>query len=240
VKLIATSTGEVRSNSNEKQSQGSTLGSKSSRRKRPRLDPSTDSTAGTETCSTSSKGDVRTSVETTEAETTSKPPQTPASSDQTGKSPTHTPTVTETTEPFATNDPLTSLPLDLLGEVLTLTCSTSDILSLARCNRHLWKTLTEPSAAFIWKKTRKVAIPEPMPDPPSTLPESTYASMVFDGGKCEVSETLLPTVQLKLYGLQICGNYTKEMYSSLAVKFRACLNVSLFINSSTTLCHCMM
>jgi hypothetical protein len=186
-----------RSDSDEKQSQGSTSGPKSSGRKKPRLDPST---AGTETTSTSSKGDVRTSAETTEAETTSKPPQTPASSDQTGKSPTHIPTTTETSlpEPFAINDPLTSLPLDLLGEVLTLTCSTNDVLSLARCNRHLWKTLTSPSAAFIWKKTRKVAIPEPMPDPPKTLPESTYASMVFDGGKCEVSETLLFNSQFSL------------------------------------------
>lgn len=173
----------VRSDSNEKQNQDSTS---ASRRKRPRLDPSTDSTAGEETCSASSKGDIRTSVE---AETASKPSQTPAPSAQTA-------TATDGTsipevEPFATNDPLTSLPLDLLGEVLILTRSTSDILSLSRCNKHLWKTLTAPSAAFIWKKTRKDAIPEPMPEPPSTLSEPTYASMVFDGGKCEVSETLL-------------------------------------------------
>jgi hypothetical protein len=96
------------------------------------------------------------------------------------------------------------------------------------------KTLTTPSAAFIWKKTRKVAVPEPMPDPPSTLPESTYAAMVFDGGKCEVSETLSFN-PLFLYGLQICGDYTKAMYSSFAVKFRVCHAVSLFVNSSFSL-----
>ncbi|KAF8628825.1 hypothetical protein AX15_003702 [Amanita polypyramis BW_CC] len=100
---------------------------------------------------------------------------------------------------------LTTLPLELLGEILVKTRSTRDILTVARCNRYLWKTLAAPSAAFLWKKTRQIALPESMPDPPSMLSEPAYASMMFDGGNCS-----------------FCGNYTREVYTSFALRLRLC------------------
>ncbi|KAK2464548.1 hypothetical protein APHAL10511_003406 [Amanita phalloides] len=106
---------------------------------------------------------------------------------------------------FPKVDVLASLPLELLGEVLVNTRSTNEVLQVARCSKHLWKTLTSPSATFIWKRTREFANPQPMPDPPSTLSERAYASMVFSTGKCE-----------------FCKSYTKEMYASFSLRLRIC------------------
>lgn len=139
--------------------------SSGSSRKSRRLDLQTEITAGKEDNATSG-----------------------SQSDQT-PSPKLTVAETNLTDP-SSRDLLTSLPLELLGEILIYTRSTKDILLVARCCKHLLKTLTGPSAVFIWKKTRRIALPKPMPDPPSVLSEYAYALMVYGDGKCEVSVTV--------------------------------------------------
>lgn len=119
--------------------------------------------------------------------------------------PSNVPTLDDSAHDTKPTDPLTFLPLELLREILVGTRSTRDVLAVARCNKHLWKTLTGPPADFIWKGTRQVAVPQPLPDPPSQLSETAYAAMVFDGGLCE-----------------ICEKYTKESYFLFALKFRIC------------------
>ena len=160
-------------------SSSESLNKSSSSSKRPRLDPS-------ETESTAQQGTLL-SIKTTEAKVPKVPKPLPGSSDP-NEDPTHISTAAAAeTRPFPSPDPLTSLPLELFGDILIHTRSTKDILHVARCSKRLWKTLCASSAAFVWKKTRRVAVPEPMPDPPSVLSECAYASMVFHGGKCEVS-----------------------------------------------------
>ena len=203
--------------SDEVQSSASLNKSFGSGRKRPRLDLLAESTA---------KKDI---INAAEAEVPEAPMLHPAGSpsDQT---PSHKSTAAETNlmSSFPDRDPLASLPVELLGEILIYTRSTKDVLRVARCSKHLWKTLTEPSSAFIWKKTRRIALPKPMPNPPSVLSEYAYALMVYGGGKCEVSGMTISrsTVQLKLYFDQICLNYTNEMYFSFTFKFRVCRDVS--------------
>ena len=142
-------------------------------------------------------------------------------------------------------DPLTTLPLELLGEILVRTRSTRDIITVALCSKHLRKTLTGSPAAFIWKRTRQVAVPDPLPDPPVSqrLSEHAYAVMVYGGGLCEVSHQLGPldqaydrhsAIDMKFCALfagydwwhQFCKVYTKEMYTSFALKLRICRSVS--------------
>lgn len=163
--------------SDEAQRLASLNKSSRSSRKSPRLDLSAQSTA---------RKDI---ANATEAKVPEAPKLHPASGSLSDQTPSDKSTATETNliDPFPSRDPLTSLPLELLGEILIHTRSTKDILRVTRCSKHFWKTLTAPSAAFIWKKARVIAFPIPMPDPPSVLSEYAYASMVYGGGKCEVS-----------------------------------------------------
>ncbi|KAF8637918.1 hypothetical protein AX17_002540 [Amanita inopinata Kibby_2008] len=103
-------------------------------------------------------------------------------------------------------DLLKLLPVELLTQVLIYSGSTRHILAVARCSKHLCQILVEPANAHIWRKTRRQHPICPMPDPPKGLTEPAYAAFVFDGGKCD-----------------ICQGYTKEMYSSFAIRFRVCM-----------------
>ena len=88
-------------------------------------------------------------------------------------------------------NPFLSLPLELLAEILILTESPKHILAVARSCKFLCATLLKPSSTFIWRTTRKICKPEALPEPFSTFTEVSYASFVFDGGRCEVSEIVL-------------------------------------------------
>lgn len=86
------------------------------------------------------------------------------------------------------DDLLMLLPVEVITQILINTRSTRDILAVARCSRHLCALLVDPSNASIWSTARKVSAEfNPMPDPPSGMPEPAYAALVFGGGKCEVS-----------------------------------------------------
>lgn len=81
---------------------------------------------------------------------------------------------------------ITTLPFELIAEVLIYTGSPKDVLAVARCCKYFCNTLLGSNSTFIWEKTRKICLPSPLPDPPSLFTESSYAAFVFDGGICEV------------------------------------------------------
>jgi hypothetical protein len=87
--------------------------------------------------------------------------------------------------------PFLNLPLELLAEILILTESPKHVLAVARSCKFLCATLLNPSSAFIWRIARKICKPEALPEPFSTFTEASYASFVFDSGRCEVSEIVL-------------------------------------------------
>lgn len=87
------------------------------------------------------------------------------------------------------DDLLMSLPVDIISQILIHTCSTRDVLAVARCSKYLSVMLVDPSNAAIWSSTRRNTgqnLYRGMPDPPSGMTEPAYAAFVFDGGKCEV------------------------------------------------------
>ncbi|CAL1699573.1 unnamed protein product [Somion occarium] len=97
------------------------------------------------------------------------------------------------------------MPLEILAEILSYTCSPRDVLALARCNKFFCHTLVQPSSAFIWKHARARCKPSPIPDPTPNYTEAAYASLIFDGGECEV-----------------CGNKTSDMLISFNIRLRLC------------------
>ncbi len=97
------------------------------------------------------------------------------------------PRVLDSTPPK--DDLLMLLPVDIISQILIHTCSTRDVLAVARCNKYLSVMLVDPSNATIWSSTRRntgQSLHRGMPDPPSGMTEPAYAAFVFDGGKCEV------------------------------------------------------
>lgn len=97
------------------------------------------------------------------------------------------PRVSDSTPPK--DDLLMSLPVDIISQILIHTCSTRDVLAVARCSKYLSVMLVDPSNAAIWSSTRRNTgqnLYRGMPDPPSGMTEPAYAAFVFDGGKCEV------------------------------------------------------
>ncbi|KAG1742455.1 hypothetical protein EDB19DRAFT_1701144 [Suillus lakei] len=100
----------------------------------------------------------------------------------------------------------TSLPLELLAEILTQTNSPRDVLSVARTSKLLCSALVcNPAADFIWRTVRKKCLPHALPDPTPNFSEAAYAAFVYDSGSCDV-----------------CKKDTNEFYASFATRIRLC------------------
>ena len=78
------------------------------------------------------------------------------------------------------------IPLEILAEVLSYVNSPKDVLSVARCSKHLCATLLNPSNVIIWRRARHHCVVSGLPAPPPGWSESAYAAFVFDEGHCYV------------------------------------------------------
>jgi len=108
---------------------------------------------------------------------------------------------------------LTTLPIEILAEILLNTCSPPTVLAVSRTCSFLYRSLAQnPAASFIWRGVRKTCAPVPLPDPGESWKksEADYAAFVFSGGVCEV-----------------CRKPTRAMYTSFSAQIRLCGNVSV-------------
>ncbi|KAH7886960.1 hypothetical protein F5I97DRAFT_1807945 [Phlebopus sp. FC_14] len=108
---------------------------------------------------------------------------------------------------------LTTLPLEILAEVLLHTHSPPTVLAVSRTSSYLFRTLVlNPAASFIWRGVRKTCKPSPLPEPGDKWrgSEAQYAAFVFDAGVCEV-----------------CKKRVRAMYVSFATRLRLCSSVSV-------------
>jgi hypothetical protein len=78
------------------------------------------------------------------------------------------------------------IPLEILAEVLSYVNSPKDVLSVARCSKHLCATLLNPSNVIIWHRARRHCVVPDLPPPLPGWSESAYAAFVFDEGHCYV------------------------------------------------------
>ena len=78
------------------------------------------------------------------------------------------------------------IPLEILAEVLSYVNSPKEVLSVARCSKHLCATLLNPSNVMIWRHARSNCVVPDLPPPPPGWSESAYAAFVFDEGHCLV------------------------------------------------------
>ena len=89
-------------------------------------------------------------------------------------------------ESFSSLSRLELIPLEILAEVLSYVNSPKDVLSVARCSKHLCATLLNPSNVMIWRYARRHCVVPNLPPPPPGWSESAYAAFVFDEGHCHV------------------------------------------------------
>ena len=78
------------------------------------------------------------------------------------------------------------IPLEILAEVLSYVNSPKDVLSVARCSKHLCATLLNPSNVMIWRRARHHCVVSDLPAPLPGWSESAYAAFIFDEGHCYV------------------------------------------------------
>lgn len=76
------------------------------------------------------------------------------------------------------------IPLEILAEVLSYVNSPKDVLSVARCSKHLCATLLNPANVMIWRRARRHCVVPNLPPPLPGWSESAYAAFVFDEGHC--------------------------------------------------------
>ena len=86
---------------------------------------------------------------------------------------------------------ITTLPFELVAEILLYSTSPADILSLSRTCKHFRATLVQnPVATFIWKRVRGQTTP-PVPGPTTLgFSEPQLANFIYGGGKCTVRSSL--------------------------------------------------
>jgi F-box-like len=88
---------------------------------------------------------------------------------------------------------LERIPLEILAEILSYVNSPKDVLSVARCSKHLCTTLVNPSNVMIWRHARRHCVVPDLPPPMPGWSEPAYAAFIFDPGSCYVSCTRLIT-----------------------------------------------
>ena len=117
------------------------------------------------------------------------------------------------------------IPLEILAEVLSYMNSPKDILSVARCSKHLCATLLNPSNVMIWHRARRDCVVPDLPPPLPGWSESAYAAFVFDGGHCYVRYchfTHYLDNHDRCNSTQICHVATKRMFWSFVARIRIC------------------
>ncbi|KAI9509039.1 hypothetical protein F5148DRAFT_1190821 [Russula earlei] len=100
---------------------------------------------------------------------------------------------------------LERIPLEILAEILFHVNSPNDVLSVARCSKHLGATLLNPSNVMIWRRIRRHCVVPDLPPPFPGWSESAYAALIFDPGNC-----------------YICGVPTKRIFLSFVARVRLC------------------
>ncbi|KAF9236658.1 hypothetical protein BU15DRAFT_63827 [Melanogaster broomeanus] len=116
-----------------------------------------------------------------------------------------------TTQPIAvtSNSPaasLTTLPLELLAEILLHTHSPPTVLAVSRTSSYFHRTLAHPTVSFIWRGVRKTCEPAPLPEPGSAWRqgEAAYAALVYDGGVCEICKKKTPAMYVSFAARSDC------------------------------------
>ncbi|TFK49102.1 hypothetical protein OE88DRAFT_465427 [Heliocybe sulcata] len=100
---------------------------------------------------------------------------------------------------------LARIPLELFAEILSFVPSPRDVLSVARCDKHLCATLVRRSSDFIWRQARRNCRAGAIPDPTPNWTEAAYAAWLFDAGPCEM-----------------CWKTSKPVHVSYALRVRLC------------------
>ncbi|KAF8843819.1 hypothetical protein BDN67DRAFT_923139 [Paxillus ammoniavirescens] len=113
---------------------------------------------------------------------------------------------------------LTTLPLELLAEILLHTHSPPTVLAVSRTSSYFHRTLAHPTVSFIWRGVRKTCEPIPLPEPGDAWrgSEANYAAFVFDGGICEVCKKRTPAMYVSFAArVRLCGSYhCRKMFIS--------------------------
>lgn len=94
------------------------------------------------------------------------------------------------------------IPLEILAEVLSYVNSPKDVLSVARCSKHLCATLLNPSNVMIWRRARRHCVVPDLPPPLPGWSESAYAAFIFDEGHCYVRHNRF-TTQIIIIGVTL-------------------------------------
>jgi F-box domain len=90
---------------------------------------------------------------------------------------------------------LDRVPLEILAEILSYVNSPQDVLSVARCNKHLRATLLNLYNEVIWRRARRHCIVPGIPDPLPGWSESVYAAFIFGAGNCFVRYETAPQLR---------------------------------------------
>jgi hypothetical protein len=119
------------------------------------------------------------------------------------------------------------IPLEILAEVLSHVNSPKDVLSVARCSKHLCATLLNPSNVMIWRHARLHCVVPNLPPPLPGWSESAYAAFLFDEGHCDVRHGHFhkPDHHDKCNFTQVCHVATKRMFWSFVAGVRICRQV---------------
>ena len=123
----------------------------------------------------------------------------------------------------------TTLPLELIAEILSYTPSPRDILAVARTCKHFCAVLVNnPASEFIWRHSRARFIYGPIPDFSPNFTEASYAAFLFDTKICEVGQSavLLGEFRRAEMLLQVCKSKAKGAPLSVALRLVVCSNVS--------------
>lgn len=105
----------------------------------------------------------------------------------------------------------TTLPLELIAEILSYTPSPRDILAVARTCKHFCAVLVNnPASEFIWRHSRARFIYGPIPDFSPNFTEASYAAFLFDTKICEVGQSTVSLggcrrTEMLLAGMQVEG-----------------------------------
>jgi F-box associated protein len=97
------------------------------------------------------------------------------------------------------------IPLEILAEVLSYVNSPKDLLSVARCSKHLCATLLNPSNVIIWRRARRHCVVPDLPPPLPAWSEPAYAAFIFDEGHCYVSHGQSLQTQIIMIGVTLPG-----------------------------------
>jgi hypothetical protein len=89
-----------------------------------------------------------------------------------------------TSSPNGTSCHISNLPFELVALIASSLDHPADILSLTRSSKHLFKSLTNQHALFVWKEARRAFQPSPIPEPPKMFTEYGWVAFLFGPNNC--------------------------------------------------------